>query len=283
MRMRPTIVGALFALAAVAAHAERDPLTGAPLPPGHKRDTPSPITDRFSIRGTFFDPSFNTTLRVDSKTNGTMGTPVSAENDLGMPARRPQGRMELMFRLRKRNKLRVDYFETSRSGTQVLARQIAFGDETFNAGDLATSSLDWRSFNLTYTYSVIRTDRLEIGTGLGLHLLEAQAQGAVPARQLQQDVSGAGAFPTIPLELIWRISRRFALTARGQYFHIAHNGSAGSLGDYHADVQYRWAPNFAIGAGYSELRYMLEVNDASFPGSFRMNVRGPEAFVRVSF
>lgn len=283
MRIWPATVVAILAVIAVPAHAERDPLTGAPIPPGQKREIPSPITDRFSLRGTFFAPTFGTTLRVDSKTNNTVGTPLSAENDLGMPAHRPQGRIELMFRLRKRNKLRVDYFETSRNGSQVLTRQVNFGDEVFDAGDLATSSLDWRSFNLTYTYSFIRTDRLEIGAGLAVHLLQAEARGAVPARQLTQEVSGAGAFPTLPLDLTWRISRRFAFTARGQYFHIAHNGSQGSLGDYHADVQYRWAPNFTIGAGYSELRYSLDANDASFPGSFRLSVRGPEAFVRVSF
>lgn len=283
MRIWPATVVALFAIAAVPVHAERDPLTGAPIRPGQKRETPSPITDRFALRGTFFAPTFGTSLRVDSRTNATAGTPVSGENDLGMPGHRPQGRIELMFRLRQRSRLRVDYFETSRNGSQVLSRPVVFGDEVFNAGDLATSSLDWRAFNLTYTYSFIRTDRLEIASGLAMHLLEAEARGAVPLRQVQQEVSGSGAFPTIPLDLTWRISRHFAFTARGQYFHIAHNGSQGSLGDYHADVQYRWTPNFSVGAGYSELRYSLEVNDANFPGSFRMSVRGPEAFVRVSF
>jgi hypothetical protein len=282
-RWLPITAAWVALLQAMPAMAERDPTSAAPVAPVRKkREIPSPITDRFYVRGTFFSPVVDTTLRIDAH-SGTPGTALSAEKDLGLPGRLHQGRIELMFRLRTRNKLRVDYFEADRSGNQLLARPIFFGDEIFNVGDRATSSLDWRSFNLTYTYSFIRTDALEIGTGLALHMLEADARGAVPARQLQQEVSGAGAFPTIPLDVAWRISRRFALTARAQYLHAAVHHFAGALGEYHSDVQYRWKPNFAVGAGYTIMKSSLDVNDASFPGLFRLDVRGPEAFFRVSF
>ncbi len=291
MRPGPYIIAALLASAAMPALADRDPLTGAPTPPDQKREIASPITDRFYAEGIFFSPALSTAVRVDP--NGgpppmpgvppPQGTLVSGEKDLGMKGRTPQGQIELMFRLRKRSKMRVNFFETNRNGNQQLTRTIVFGNETFNAGDVATSSLDFRSFNLTYTYSFIRTERIEIGAGIAAHFIEADAMGAVPARQLQQEVSGAGAFPTIPVDFAWRISRRFALTARGQYLRASVHGFTGSLGDYHADLQYRWVPNFAMGAGYSIMRIGLDVNDASFPGIFRLDVRGPEAFFRVSF
>src|SRR5262249_21684002 len=156
--------------------------------------------------------------------------------------------IEIMFRLRERNRLRVDYFETNRRADHVIGRQILFGDETFASGDRVTSSIDWRQFALTYTYSALRTDRLELGAGLGIHLLQAEARGAVAAKQLRQEVSGAGAFPTIPVDFTWRISRRFAFTARGQYFRAKVSRFEGSLAEYHADFQYRWKPNFSLGA-----------------------------------
>ena len=36
---------------------------------------------------------------------------MSGERDLGMPSRLRQGRVDFMFRLRERSRLRVDYFE----------------------------------------------------------------------------------------------------------------------------------------------------------------------------
>ncbi|HEV7442164.1 MAG TPA: hypothetical protein VGO18_06180 [Steroidobacteraceae bacterium] len=295
MRNLLYLASALLALQTLPAHAERelppaehDRWSGAPIKPDKNRNTPSPITDRFYVRGTFFNPAITTTLRIDTQSPGpglagTLGTPVSGEKDLGLDSRNPQGRIEIMFRLRERNRLRVDYFESNRRGDHVINRQILFGNETFAVNDRVTSSVQWRQFGLTYTFSVLRTDRFELGLGLAVHFVEAEARGQVVAKRLRQDVSGAGAFPTIPLDFTWRISRRFAMVARAQYLRASVNNFEGSMGDYHADFQYRWKPNFSVGAGYTDMRSFLQVNDAHFPGLFRQHVRGPEAFFKVSF
>src|SRR5438876_1230495 len=166
MRNLLYIASALLALQAIPAHAQREPppaehdrWSGAPIKPDKNRKTPSPITDRFYVRGTFFNPAISTTLRIDAQSPGPgllgrTGTVVSGEKDLGLDSRIPQGRIEIMFRLRERNRLRVDYFETNRRGNHVLERQVVFGDETFNVNERVLSSIDWRQFALTYTFSV---------------------------------------------------------------------------------------------------------------------------------
>ena len=206
---------------------------------------------------------------------------MSGERDFGLDSRIPQGRIEIIFRLRQNNRLRVDYFATNRSGDHVINRTILFGDETFVANDRVTSNLDWRQFALTYTYSLFRNDYVEAGLGLGVHFVEADARGAVNAKQLRQEVSGSGAFPTIPLDFTWRIWHGLALSARGQYFHASVNNFEGSIAEYHGDFQWRWNdPNFSLGAGYTIMRSSLDIDDTNFPGSFRLNVRGPEGFLQ---
>ncbi len=267
---------------AVPAAAERDKYSGAPLPPESKRRIPSPLTDRFYVRGTLLSAHLTTTLRVDSSA-GVPGTTVSAENDLRLRSHVKQGEMEVVFRLRERNRVRLNYYESDRSATAPLNRPINFGDQAFLVNDLATTSLDWRMFALTYSRSVLQRDRFELGVGLGVYLVQGEARGQVPARELSQEVSGVAAFPTPELDGTWRISSRFAFTARGQYLHATVNNFSGSLGDYHADFQYRWRPNFALGLGYSSLKVSLDVKGGSFPGFLALNVRGPEAFFRVSY
>jgi hypothetical protein len=280
----------LLALQAVPAHAERDPVSGAPIKPDEHRWTPSPITDRFAVEGIFFNPAVTTLLRVDTQSPGfgipgTTGTPLNGERDFGLDSRIPQGRIEIIFRLRQNNRLRVDYFATNRRADHVIDRTILFGDETFVANDRVTSSLDWRQFSLTYTYSLFRNDHVEAGLGLGVHFLEADARGSVNAKQLRQEVSGSGAFPTIPLDITWRIWHGLALSARGQYFRASVNNFEGSIAEYHGDLQWRWRryPNLSLGAGYTIMRSSLDIDDTNFPGSFRLNVRGPEGFFKVSF
>jgi hypothetical protein len=276
---------AIFALQAAPALADRDPNSGAPLPPSQNQPTPSPITDRFYVEGIYYGPHVKTDLRVDPQNAppDVVGTSLSGERDLGLPSRINQGRVELMFRLAERNKIRVDYLEVDRSANHVLAENINFGNETFPANALLSSEVDWRIFTVTYTYSIFHNDRFELGTGVGVHLLQADAQAEAPSTLQRQNVSGAGAFPTVPLDFAFRISRRWSVTARAQYFHASVSNFDGWLADIHEDVQYRWENNFSLGVGYSSIRAKLSLDSGNFPGAFAMSLEGPEAFFRVSF
>ena len=284
---RPPALGAVILAtfaAPVLAQADRDPYSGAPLAP-QKHETPSPIHDHFYIRGSFFDPQLRTHLRADPSfpPPGVTGTVVSAEHDLGLPGRLRQGRVEFMFRLRERSRVRVDYFDADRSGSSVLTRDVVFNNQTFAAGQQAVSSLDWRQFDITYTYSPVHNDTLELGTGLGIYFLQVDAIGSVPAQNQRQEVSSATPFPALPLDLTWCISRRWAASARGAYLRVNLSGFRGWYADLDENVQYRLNPNFVLGLGYSSIRASLTRRSGVNPGVFGLSVSGPQAFVRFSF
>jgi hypothetical protein len=285
MRIWPAVAALVLATAAPLARADLDPLSGAPLPP-RPPERSSPIHDHFYILGAFYPPAVHTDVRIDPTTGvppGTLGTPLNAERDLGLPARLHQGRVEFMFRMRERNKLRVEYYEADRSAAHTLANNLVFGDQTFLAGQQVETSINWRSFGLTYTYSLYRSDTLEVGTGLGLFFLQAEAIGAVPATGQQTDKSAAEPVPTLPLDLTWCISRRFALTARGNYVRAAVSGFNGSFTDLHGDLQYRWNPYFSLGLGFTSMRASVSGDSGSIPGVVAMSFKGPEAFIRFSY
>ena len=284
MRISGALVALLLATQAMPALADRDPYSGAPLPPA-RHEAASPITDHFYIRAAYFAPKFNTNFRVDpsSAPPGTMGTPVNAENDLGLDHRQHQGRVDFMFRMRDRNKVRVDYYESNRSGSQTLANDVIFGNQTFPAGQVAQTTFNLQQFDITYTYSFIRNNRFEVGTGLAAYFLQLDLIGAVPAQNLRQEVTAATPFPALPLDFTWCISSRWAATAHAAFLKINHHDLSGRYWDNHADIQYRWVPNFVVGAGYSSIRTDLTHEGGSFPGVVNMTISGPELFVRFSF
>jgi hypothetical protein len=285
MRIFRVVAALLLAAQAMPAlAADRDPYSGAPLPPS-KHEPASPITDHFYIRAAFYSPKYNTSFRVDP-TNappGTTGTPVNAENDLGLAHREQRGVVDFMFRLRDRNKVQVGYFETNRSGSQVLANDIVFGNQTFPAGQLAQTTFDLQQFNITYTYSFIRNNRFEVGSGLALYFLQIDVIGAVPAQGLRQEVTAATPFPALPLDLTWCLSSRWAATARAAYLKVNTHNLGGWYLDTHADIEYRWVNNFAVGAGYASIRTDLTHRNGSFPGVVNLTISGPQVFVRFSF
>jgi hypothetical protein len=284
MRIWLPAAAVLLAAQTAPAIADRDPNSGAPLPPVPQVPA-SPITDHFYIRASFYDAKVRTTLRVDpsNAAPGVTGTPLSAENDLGLPSSLHQGRVEFMFRLRDRNQVRVDYFEANRSGSKTLANDVVFGNDTFAAGALAVSSLDWQQFDITYTYSFIRNSRFEVGTGLAVYFVQVDAVGQVPAQFQRQEVTATAPIPALPLDATWRISERWAATARTAYLRATLSSFRGSYTDSHADLQYRCNPNFVLGLGYSSLHTSLTRSGGGSPGVFEMSINGPEAFVRFSF
>jgi hypothetical protein len=266
-------------------------IAGLALQPAHAADdffesdaqTPSPITDRFALQASFFHASVNTELRADPPGQPLGGTNLSGATDLGFRPHETDGLAELVFRLRERNRITADYLELDQSATTALARPIVFGYQNFNAGDVMASSLQWRTLGLTWTYALIQNDRFELGAGLGVRLMDLDVRGAVQARFESYETSIAGALPAPALEGVWRITRRFSVTAHGQDLKAALNGTSGVVGNLHADVQFRWVPNVAIGAGYSLVRLKLDSATDDNPGLVGIRLQGPEAFVRVSF
>jgi hypothetical protein len=244
----------------------------------------SPISDHFFMRGTYFQGDITTLLRVDS-TGATApdGDLLSGEDDLGLDDVVNQARMEFDIRMAERNHMRIDYFKLNRYSQQQLPRQIEFGDFTFDEGDTFRAKLDWRMLSLTYTYSLFKFERFEAGIGLGLHVVEAKAEGSEPGTLNRESDAEAGIFPTIAANGAFRISKRWSVTARGQTFSASPEGFDGTLSDYHADVQYRWRKNFAIGLGYTYIEVDLDVVDADQPFRFSMDTAGPELFFRASF
>jgi len=192
----------------------------------------------------FFAAQLNTNLHLDS--GGVPGTLVNAEHDLGMKGRLNQGRMELIFRLHSGIDCASTTFGSDRDGDRPIGHDILFAGNTFVSGDLVQSDLQYSMLGFTYTYSVIRTERFEVGAGLGVHLLQADARGTDVTLQEHAESSGVGAFPTPAIDATWAISQRFAWTARAQYLNATVHGTNGSLGDYHTDLQYRWTRNFEI-------------------------------------
>lgn len=257
-------------------------LAVAQVPSKDPREIPSPVNDHFYIRGSYFSANVTTLARQDP-TAVQVGTEVNGESDLGFDDKIDQGRMELGFRLRDNHRLRVDYFKLNRSGDRRLTRQVVFDTTTYNINDRVQSLADLRLLGFTYTWSFLHTTRFEAGVGLGLYLVNAEAEGRVTARNIREDGSAGAAFPTAALDGAWRVSRRWSVTARAQLLSLGISDVKGEFADYHLDVQYRWKPNVALGLGYSSIGINAVSSDVNNPGRFKLETKGPEAFLRVSF
>lgn len=242
----------------------------------------SPISDHFALAAGYFFGSVSTFGRFDSKA-GVEGTPFTAEHDLGLTSQARQPFVEIMFRIGERNRLRVDFIDLRRAADRRIDRIIQYGDQTFQVNDPVHSAFDWRQMDLTYTYSFLRGERYELGAGLGVHLVQAEATAEIPRTPQYADFNGVGPFATLALDGSWRFARHWSLNVRGNYLRVTIGSGSGMMGQYHADLQYRWRRNLAFGAGYRRQQSELNVRNSDPSGELRLTISGPEVFARLSF
>ena len=279
--LAPPLLGA-----ALAVHAAPVPpasfVVSDDAPPPAPPAAPSPITDHLALEALFFWGRVSTFGQFDSG-KGVIGTPLSAEQDLGLTNQAYQPRFELTIRLRPRHRLRVNFFDLRRSGSSVLDGAILYGDQTFLAGQPLQSTINWRQMDITYTYSFLRGERYELGAGLGLHLLEAEAIAQVPGTPQRVDYSQAGPFATLAVDGTYLIAKRWSFNARANYLHLTVHDFSGELEDYHADVQYRWQRNFALGVGYDYSQAQVTIRNHDPSGIVQLRINGPQLFLRASY
>lgn len=287
MRMVSRLVLAAAMLSAVAAGraGEASPQPQRPLLQPPAEDIASPITDRFSVRVMYYRPSIATTVRYDDEAAATQGTLFSGEDTIGLPDTKNQAWVDLRFRLAPKHRIEAQYYQLKRKGGGTLAQAVDFGEDTFNPGDgQIISRAELRQLNIGYSYSLLRREQLELGLGLGIHLLQLTGSIEQPAAFKTEELDSAGPYPTLSGDLAWRFTRRFSVNAGAHFLTFRQDGVKGRSLAWNADLQYRAHRNLAVGLGYASTMYRLDSEDPDFfSGYVKMKYQGPQLFLRAAY
>jgi hypothetical protein len=242
------------------------------------------LNDRFGLQFALMYSSNSTDVRVDA-TDGTLGTELSAEDDLGLSKSKLLGRGEVWFRMRERHRARIsNYFvPLDRRGRTVLDRTIQFGDEIYLVNEEVTSRLAVRVLAFTYTYSFVKNDRLEAGLSLGFDVVGFEGEATVPARLRTEREERSGPAPLVGLDVAGRIHGRWYAEARAQYLKAKVDDVEGGLTAFEVNALYRLHRNVTLGLGYNSLSIDIDSRDVGDSGRLELTTAGPQLFARVGF
>jgi hypothetical protein len=245
----------------------------------------SPTDSRFALSLGVSQVNSSTSLAVDS-TAGLAGTDVSGEDELGLDRRRYEPKFDVAFRAGVRNRVFFDYFTLDRSDSKVLVQgPIDYGHVVLAIGDPVTTDLSVRVLQLGYGYSFWHSEKLEVAAVLSINDSEIQSSVRVHTanRNVYDEQSLAGPFPTPGIDVTWAASKRFYFAGKARYLKLAVDHRDGSVSLYDLDAFFRLRPNIAFALGYTGTRADLASSKPQNSGSFDFDARGPELFVRVEF
>ena len=242
------------------------------------------LNDRLTLQAGLVSSTNHTTIRYDSNA-GTPGTVVDGEKDLALPSRKLIGRAELAFRMKQRHRVHLGnyYLPLDRHATTLLHQTINFGNTTYNVNDVVASELKMRLLVINYSYSIVKTERVELGLGLGFNVIGFEAAATVAARLRTEREDRSAPAPVASFDGTVRLSSRFYAEARAQYLKVNVQDVRGTLQTYEGNVLYRLNPNVTFGLGYSGFRVNVDSTKATESGLFQLRSTGPQLFARVGF
>lgn len=228
--------------------------------------------------------SFDTLLRRDSSP-GVLGTPLVAEEDLGLASGKLNGTAELTVRVEGRHRFRVaaDYLGMERAGSTPLSTAVVYGGTTYQVNDTLATALDLRRYSATYLYSPIRNQRFEVSVGAGVDLIDFRAAVESPARGVGRSDEGTAPVPRLAVEGLWRINEHWYAEGRAAYLRGVIQDANGTVRGYSANVVWAWQPGMAFTLGYQRYQLEAESRFSRTPGRFEFRSSGPQLAVRVGF
>lgn len=138
--------------------------------------------------------------RNDTAIPGDTGSRFSLVDELSTdPA--PAFRLRLGYRIADRHLVSALYAPLAVNATGTLDRDLSFGDATYPAGDPLLAVYRFNSYRLTYRYSFVWSDELDLAAGFTAKIRDAETSlyGAEARRK-----TNVGFVPLLNLHVAWR-------------------------------------------------------------------------------
>lgn len=257
------------------------------------------LNDPFQIYFGGFYPQMTSKITI----NGDVVNPppIGIEDTLGVEEGKfvPLGGFK--WRISRRNSLELEIFQLNRDGfIDLFPDPVEVGDLIIESGS-ATTAFDISVARLTYGFSIMRSDRMDLQLKAGLHVADLsiglQLSGAVCDVTLGQSPPGCPAGQTPPVEseevtaplphfgASWRyaLSPTIAAEIRAIGFAIELDNIDGSLLELSGDVIWKPWQNFGLGAGLRYFNVNVKGSGSNLNGEFDLEYVGPSIFVMASF
>lgn len=271
---------ALSLVTGVALAAEKKP-TNDKLPDWAPQPKPNVIEDKFRAEVMLLGATYDTNLRIDP-TLATQGTPINGEDDLGLDDSDLLPLAEITLLPGDRHLVRLSGFSMRRSAQKQINKTIVFDDQTYQPNELVNSTLNVTVFGLTYGYSIVKMQQLDVALTFGIQVIDVEANAVVRSRVVRDSETGVTPLPLAGIEGRYDFNERWSTEARLQYLSIELDEINGSVLDARTALTWRKNPYLVFGLGYRKFEVQVDSRDIDTPGRVKLDMTGPLLFMRAS-
>ena len=242
--------------------------------------------ERFKLTAGFFVPITNTNLQVGVE-GGQAGTPINLEKDLGFDNGQLTFLANFQWRISRRSRLNLNYYNIPRSSTHTLTKDITFKDSTFHVNSTVNSFFNTAIYQVSYGYAILSKPNYEVGVMIGTHIVGGKAGISVNGTNGQASASSDFGF-TAPLpDLgIWggyAFNNKMAANLDIDYLSLTVGDITGSIFAYNILFIYKLSEKLNISLGYSGLNFKVDEVKQNVEANFKWGYNGPALGITYSF
>jgi hypothetical protein len=212
---------------------------------------------RFGLVFGLYLPTFTSEAQITSQTLG-LGPSVNLEKSFQLPKNETLLRIQAFFRFNKHHSIYAAYYKSSREGTSEVTEEIQIGNLIIPAKDQAYTKNDISLLKFGYRFSIINTEDIESGLGLGFSVLFYKLFIESKSKENTEDVDEILPIPVFNFYTVYNIWNRLDLSVYFDLFGVNLGAYEGSLSDFGIGLSYRIFNNFGAGIDYNV--YKLDVH-----------------------
>ena len=250
-------------------------LTGGFAPGALAEDKDKAFDDRFMFRiSSYFVKDADTDIAVADTTTG-VGATFSFNDDLGGDDEVTIPRIDAYYRFNDRHRIDFSYFRIERDGRKALLIEVDFDDDSFDAGDTVTTSIDYELLKIGYGYSFYRSDRVELSLTAGLNITTYDFQYELEDGSRGDNADATGPLPMFGLRLSYAITPKWSVHYQTESFYIEIEDTLdGSFITNEINLDYRFNQYFELGVGLTRFSTDLDASDDDWRGGVSDSHRG---------
>lgn len=230
-------------------------------------------------------PDSNTSIRIDRE-DGSVGTTISGEDNLGWEERTFSPFFSLGYRFKRNHSLYFSYWSIRRSGVKEISFDIIIDDETYSGGTTIDSQFKTDIYRLTYAYKIYKTKESNISVLAGLHVTDMSfklnAVGTASGLSFETDKGVVAPLPTIGVSSNTYFGNNWYLSFWLQAMRLTYENVEGRLNNTSLAISYK--PHKHVFYSFGAIAFDLSVNgtDGHTRGEFKYEYEGPFISVGAS-
>ncbi len=245
---------------------------------------------RFELGGYLANTS--SSLRLNRSGSG-IGVDVDVEDALGLNTTSITGMFTFNYRFSQTNRhaLHLSVFQLTRTATKILENDLEIGDNYYPAGSSLSTRFALNVSKLSYRYSLIHDERLDLYLAGGLYIMpmDLKVERRVIEFDEKQLADLVAPLPVIGVGSSVYLTKKWMLKNDMNFFYLELDSYKGNMIDINLLLEYYILNNFGLGLGYNSFNIDVKARDKDaglglgFDGDIAYHLSGIVFFAHYSF